>query len=568
MGTLASKIKDSAETCDIAGGLCWRAMDEGPDLATVAELFEGELAIEARLPWNGLSLVFRGTRDGEPMAVALLPVECESPERAARFEELVRRTEQIAHPRIVTVRGHGVRHGVPWVEMDYAEGKTLAEELARGPVPPERAGAIAGQILDALGHAHALGVLHCDLTPANVLIDRGPDGRDAVRVLGFGLAQVIRRARGTDVTGPTGKGSGEAAIRYLPPELLAGEPPSARSDLYSVGALLHHMLVGQPPSSKSPPPPDHARAVLSFAMARSPNDRFEGASQMAHAIGEWIERLSREVSIDEVLAEPEPERALTPWPEPKAPSIPPVAPPERVAAVQLAVPGSTPSPPRTLSDTPVARGRSVAPPARTSPRRVSTSIYLALGLLVGAAATAVVILSQQGDERVVTPPTRTAPPPPEPEEPEPAPPAGPLDRDVPEELAALIRRIDESRPLDRTELAPVQQWARANRDDARSYLVLGRAFTKMGWNSDAIERYERAYALDPSAKSDTRMLDDLLTIATRPETGDRAGALVRRVWGADAIPVVDARLEGEELRRDERERLTRLRERLARTGGP
>jgi hypothetical protein len=358
---------------------------------------------------------------------------------------------------------------------------------------------------------------------------------------------VIRRARDTDVTGPTGKGSGEAAIRYLPPELLAGEPPSARSDLYSVGALLHHMLVGQPPSSKSPPAPDHARAVLSFAMAQSPSDRFEGASQMARAIGEWIERLSREVSIDVVLAEAEGERDLVPWPEPKAAATPAIAPPEPVAAAHPVLP-STPSTP---SDTPVARGRSTAPRPPTSPakprRRASLSIYLALGLLVGAAATALVILSRQEEERIVTPPTRTAPPPPsEPEEPEPPASAGPLDEDVPEELA------------------PAHQFGRTHRDDPRSYLVLGRAFTKMGWNSDAIERYERAYATDPTSKHDSRMLDDLLTIATRPETGDRAGALVRRVWGAEAIPAIDARLASEEIRRDESERLTRLRERLER----
>lgn len=541
-------------------------MDEGPDLTTVAELFEGELAIEARLPWNGLSLVFRASRDGEPMTVALVPVECDTPERAARFEELVRRTEAIAHPRIVPVRGHGVRHGVPWVEMGYAEGKTLAEELRAGPMPPERAGAIVGQILDALGHAHALSVLHCDLTPTNVLISRGRDGRDAVQVLGFGLAQIIRRARGTDVTGPTGKGSGEAAVRYLPPELLAGEPPSARSDLYSVGALLHHMLVGQPPSSKSPPPPEHARAVLSFAMAQSPADRFEGAHQMARAVSEWIGRLSRDVSLDDVLAEAEttaePLREHIPWPEPKAAATPAIAPPEPVAAPHPVGPGpsSTPAAPRT----PRTSASTAARPPAAATKRNSVPIFLAIGLLIGAGATALVILAQQDDDGVVTPPTRTAPPPPPGPPPEPPPPAGPLDEDVPEELAILIRRIDRGESLSREDLAPAYQYSRTQRDDPRPLLVLGRAFTKMGWNSDAIERYERAFEADPDSKHDARMLEDLLTIATRPETGDRAGALVGRVWGAEAIPAIDARLENEDLRRDERDRLTRLRGRLER----
>ena len=538
-------------------------MAEGPSLQTVRELFQGLYEIEAELPWNGLSLVYRASRQGRPVAVAVLPIDCEgAPERAERFERYAEQALSLSHRRIVQVTGHGIRHGVPYVEMEYVEGRLLAEELAQGPMSRERASAIARQVLEALGAAHASRVLHADLTPSNVLLERGRGGLDSVRLIAVGLASVIRRARDDDRTGPTGKGSGPQAVRYLAPELLAGDPGTPRADLYAVGALLHHMLVGEPPSSSSPPVPEDARELVDRALGREPETRFPDAVTMTAALDDWLRslmdtgRISLEPEPSPAGAEPLP--AAGSWVEPGAATTGPQAASEVVLPemdAERELPSVPPTPPASAAAEPRRRRSAVVP------------IAMVVALLAALGGAALWYLSREGTDRATAPPTQTAAPvapveEPEPE-PEPAVPPSPLeDEDLPGPLVEMLARIEAGQEPDRQDLRPIYELARESENDPRPNLVLGHAFMAMGWSSNAVDRYEQAFEADESARHDPRMLENLVTLSTRPQSGDKAQAALQAIYGADALPAVDRALESSRLR-EERERLQRVRSQLA-----
>jgi len=172
------------------------------------------------------------------------------------------------------------------------EGESLAERLQRGPLPPEQARSVAEQLCRALASAHAQRVVHCDVKPANVLID--PDGR--VKVGDFGVA---RLAAGTSQgTSATVAGT----PRYMSPEQARGRPTTAATDVYSAGVVLYEMLAGEPPFAhgsavelglrhlQDRPPPLPAsvcaplREVVDRALAKAPSDRYADGAAMAAAL--------------------------------------------------------------------------------------------------------------------------------------------------------------------------------------------------------------------------------------------------------------------------------------------
>src|SRR5581483_6110789 len=130
------------------------------------------------------------------------------------------------------------------LSMEYVEGMTLATYLGRvGTLRLDEAKLLIGQICDGLGAAHAAGVIHRDLKPGNVLID----AQKQVKVIDFGLAKA------TFMAGMTATGLILGTPEYMSPEQVRGLNCDARSDLYSLGALAYHMLVGRPPFSGETP---------------------------------------------------------------------------------------------------------------------------------------------------------------------------------------------------------------------------------------------------------------------------------------------------------------------------
>jgi len=256
-------------------------------------------------------------------------------EQYARDPSLVRRFTREAHaaarlsghPHVVTIYDIGEWGGAPFIAMEYVPGGDLRERLDRGAVDVPRALRWLRQAASALDEAHALGVVHRDVKPANLLLD----GNDDLRVGDFGIARVVDEA--TAVMTLPGTIIGTAG--YLSPEQAQGEVATAASDLYSLGVVAFELLTGRRPFQrdsttaetavhvKEPPPaassinrrlPSRVDAVLARALAKNPAERHATAT----ALVDDLERSLAEEQPTMVAPPPPPER-IVPLPSDPSP---------------------------------------------------------------------------------------------------------------------------------------------------------------------------------------------------------------------------------------------------------
>ena len=158
--------------------------------------------VTSKLGAGGMGEVWRAqdTKLGRDVALKVLPASfAADPERLARFELEARALAAFSHPNIAGIHGLEEADGQRFLVMEVAEGQTLGERLAKGPLPVEEAVRIALQIAQALEVAHDKGIVHRDLKPGNVMVS--PDGR--VKVLDFGLAKALGRTRSPAARGST-----------------------------------------------------------------------------------------------------------------------------------------------------------------------------------------------------------------------------------------------------------------------------------------------------------------------------------------------------------------------------
>jgi serine/threonine-protein kinase len=201
---------------------------------------------------GGMGEVYRGrdTKLGRDVAVKALPSEFSGDaERVARFEREAQVLASLNHPNIAIIHDLQEVNGSKYLILELVNGDTLADLIARGPVPIDEALNLARQIADALEAAHDRGIIHRDLKPANIKITA--DGR--VKVLDFGLAKVYEQAPSSPVmsNSPTlsamqtmgGVVLGTAA--YMSPEQARGRPVDKRADIWAFGAVLYEMVTGR-----------------------------------------------------------------------------------------------------------------------------------------------------------------------------------------------------------------------------------------------------------------------------------------------------------------------------------
>jgi serine/threonine protein kinase/Tol biopolymer transport system component len=214
----------------------------------------GPYEVIAQIGAGGMGEVYRArdTKLGREVAIKILPeFFAGDPERIARFEREAKTLAALNHSHIAAIYGFEESNGLRALVMELVEGDTLANLIARGPIPPDEALPVARQIAEALEAAHEQGIIHRDLKPANIKVRR--DG--TVKVLDFGLAKLgrsmISRADATispTITGPaleTGAGMLLGTAAYMSPEQAKGREANARSDVWAFGCVLYEMLTGQ-----------------------------------------------------------------------------------------------------------------------------------------------------------------------------------------------------------------------------------------------------------------------------------------------------------------------------------
>ena len=275
------------------------AVAAGPTLEAGAVV--AGYVIESLAGAGGMGVVYRAADPelGRQVAVKLIaPQRAEDP----RFRELFVRESLVAagleHPNVIPIYRAGEDEGRLYIAMRYVEGASLQDLIAeRGRVPPGRAARVVARVADALDAAHARGLVHRDVKPANVLI-ADPDGEEHVYLTDFGLSAGMSVAR----DGAPSRWAGTLA--YLAPEQIRGGPIDARTDVYALGCVLFHALAGRPPfatgdeaaaleahltqapprlAEAAPDLPPALDEVVRRAMAKRPEDRFETAGELGRA---------------------------------------------------------------------------------------------------------------------------------------------------------------------------------------------------------------------------------------------------------------------------------------------
>ena len=213
----------------------------------------------------------------------------------ARFRSETLTAASVEHPRVVTIFGAGEREGLLYVSMRYVEGRDLGRLIsADGPLAPDQATALITQVAGGLDAVHAGGLVHRDVKPANVIVERNRvDAERAAFLTDFGLAKAMASTAGLTATGEV-----IGSVDYMAPEQIEGRRVDARTDVYALGCVLFHAVTGKVPfperesSAKmwahlNEPPPAAAGRVLDpvirRAMAKDPSRRFPSAGDLGRA---------------------------------------------------------------------------------------------------------------------------------------------------------------------------------------------------------------------------------------------------------------------------------------------
>jgi WD40 repeat protein len=260
--------------------------------------------IESLLGRGGMSVVYlaEDLRLKRKVALKLLAASLAGDvsfrDRFLRESELA---ASIDHPNIVPIFEAGSTGDLLFIAMRYVDGQDLKERLRLGRLDPGDAAGILAQVASALDAAHARGLVHRDVKPSNVLLDRGarPDGSDHVYLADFGLTKRI-----SEETGGAEDGRLMGTVHYVAPEQIAGGQIDGRADVYSLGCVLFECLVGQPPFRRDsemavlfahlqeePPAPSAQRpglpaaldAVIARALAKEPEERHPSCRELARA---------------------------------------------------------------------------------------------------------------------------------------------------------------------------------------------------------------------------------------------------------------------------------------------
>ena len=265
--------------------------------------FAPNYTIEGELDGGGMSRVFfgRDAKLGRKIVAKVVPPELAADVTLERFQREIKLAAQLRHPHIVPLLESGEAAGCLYYTMPFIEGESLRDRLRRdGPLPRHVALRLAIEIADALAYAHAFGIIHRDIKPGNVLVDSG----HAV-VADFGIARALSDVGAATIShsdpAPAPRTVTQSGVMIGTPAYMSPEQASsdgivdARTDIYSLGCVLHEMLYGAPVTGGDATAqssaresrvrvPARVRAIIARATARRPDDRFQTAHAMREAL--------------------------------------------------------------------------------------------------------------------------------------------------------------------------------------------------------------------------------------------------------------------------------------------
>src|SRR5271169_740115 len=308
----------------------------------------GPYEILSPLGAGGMGEVYRArdTRLDRTVAIKVLPSHLsDDPALRQRMEREAKAISALQHSNICTLYDIGSQDGTDFLVMEYLEGQTLADRLAKGALPMDQVLKIGTEIAQALEKAHQQGIIHRDLKPANIMLTKA-----GAKLMDFGLAKpemaissqavgpftpstpTMNPASLTSAASPlTQKGSIVGTFQYMAPELLQGAEADARSDLFSFGCVLYEMITGrrafegksqlsvftailekdpEPITAIHPLAPPMLDHVVRACLAKDPADRIQSAHDVAMDLG-WVDSLRSAPPDKESSAAPAPSRA--PW---------------------------------------------------------------------------------------------------------------------------------------------------------------------------------------------------------------------------------------------------------------
>jgi Tol biopolymer transport system component len=288
----------------------------------------GPYEIVSPLGAGGMGEVWRGrdTRLGRDVAIKILPEGFAQNEQfRARFEREAKTISSLNHPSICTLFDVGHENDTHFLVMELIEGESLADRLAKGPLPADQVLRYGSQVADALDRAHKQGIIHRDLKPGNVMLTR-----TGAKLLDFGLAR--SSAESAAVQGMTNmptharpltqEGTILGTFQYMAPEQLEGTEADARTDIFALGALLYEMATGkrafegtsrtsliaaivssQPPpiSSVTPMTPPALDHVVRKCLEKDPDDRWQSAHDVASEL-RWISEAGSQAGLAAPIA--------------------------------------------------------------------------------------------------------------------------------------------------------------------------------------------------------------------------------------------------------------------------
>ncbi len=269
----------------------------------------GPYEITGVLGRGGMGIVLRAHDPAldRPVAIKVLARGLSTGALARRrFAREARAAAAVVHEHVVAIHAVDESEGSPYLVMQYVPGKSLQERIDRGgPLRTEEILRIGMQAASGLAAAHAQGLVHRDVKPANILLENGVE---RVRLTDFGLARAV------DDSSLTHSGVVAGTPQYMAPEQARGEPVDHRADLFSLGSVLYAMCAGRPPfradstpgvlrqicddqprplRQENPEVPAWLAAVIERLHAKNPADRYQSASEVAEILGRCLARLQQ-----------------------------------------------------------------------------------------------------------------------------------------------------------------------------------------------------------------------------------------------------------------------------------